>query len=110
MDLSKRLAEFVAGTEYEDIPRSVIENQKKSVMDAVGITYGASTLGDGCREMVKIAEDLAAGGRPEATVIGFQKKLPAAWAAFANAALAHSLDLSRPQRGAGGRHAPRRAH
>ena len=93
MDLSKRLAEFVAGTEYEDIPRSVIENQKKSVMDAVGITYGASTLGDGCREMVKIAEDLAAGGRPEATVIGFQKKLPAAWAAFANAAMAHSLDF-----------------
>ena len=93
MNLSQRLAEFVAGTEYKDIPRSVIENQKKSVMDAVGITYGASTLGDGCREMVKIAEDLAAGGAPEATVIGFQKKLPAIWAAFANAAMAHSLDF-----------------
>ena len=77
MELSRRLTKFIAGTEYEDIPRSVIENQKKSVMDAVGITYGASTLGDGCREMVKIAEDLAADGKPEATVIGFRKKLPA---------------------------------
>ena len=93
MNLSMRLAEFIAGTDFKDIPAAVIENQKKSIMDAVSITYGASTLGDGCRQMVKIAEDLAAGGRGEATVIGFDKKLPAAWAAFANAAMAHSLDF-----------------
>lgn len=93
MYLSRMLADFVAGTGYEDIPRSVIENQKKSIMDAVSITFGASTLGDGCRQMVKIAEELAAEGRAEATVIGFDRKLPASWAAFANAAMAHSLDF-----------------
>ena len=93
MNLSMRLAEFIAGPDYAAIPASVIENQKKSIMDAVSITYGASTLGDGCRQMVKIAEDLSAGGRGEATVIGFEKKLPAVWAAFANAAMAHSLDF-----------------
>ena len=93
MNISRALAEFVANTRYEDIPTSVIENQKKSVMDAVGITYGASTLGDGCRQMVQIAEELAAGGRGEATVLGFDKKLPVSWAAFANAAMAHSLDF-----------------
>lgn len=93
MSISRALAEFIANTDYIDIPEYVIENQKKSIMDAVGITMGASTLGDGCRQMVKIAEELAAGGAGEATVIGFGKRLPAAWAAFANASMAHSLDF-----------------
>ena len=66
MNISRALAEFVVRTNFEDIPSYVIENQKKSVMDAVGITYGASTLGDGCGQMVEIAEELAAGGRGEA--------------------------------------------
>ena len=92
MFLSRQLAEFVEKTGFEDIPASVIENQKKSVMDAISITFGASTMGDGCQQMVKLAEELAAEGRPEATVIGFGKKLPASWAAFANGSMAHSLD------------------
>ena len=93
MNLSRALAEFVARTRYEDIPAYVIENQKKSVLDAIGITLGASTLGDGCREMIDIAETLAAGGAGEATVMAFGKKLPAIWAAFANASMAHGLDF-----------------
>ena len=92
MLLSKALAEFVEKTRFADIPAGVIENQKKSVTDAVSITFGASTMGDGCQQMVKLAEELSAGGRPEATVIGFGKKLPAVWAAFANGSMAHSLD------------------
>lgn len=93
MNLTSALAEFVAKTQYEDIPAQVIEIQKKSVMDAVGITLGASSLGDGCREMLSIAEQLSAHGEGEATVIGFDKRLPMIWAAFANAAMAHSLDF-----------------
>ncbi len=93
MNVSRALAEFVASTNYDDIPAYVIENQKKSVLDAIGITLGASTLGDGCREMVEIAESLSAGGRGEATVMAFGKKLPAIWAAFANASMAHGLDF-----------------
>ena len=93
MNISRALAEFVANTNYDDIPAYVIENQKKSVLDAIGVTFGASTLGDGCREMVDIAERLAAGGQGEATVMAFGKKLPAIWAAFANAAMAHGLDF-----------------
>ncbi len=93
MNISSALAEFVASTSYDDIPAHVIENQKKSVLDAIGITLGASTLGDGCREMVSIAESLAAGGRGEATVMAFGKKLPMIWAAFANASMAHGLDF-----------------
>ncbi len=93
MNISRALAEFVANTHYDDIPAYVIENQKKSVLDAIGITFGASTLGDGCREMIAIAESLSAGGEGEATVMAFGKKLPAVWAAFANASMAHGLDF-----------------
>ena len=93
MNISLALAEFVANTNYDDIPAYVIENQKKSVLDAIGITLGASSLGDGCREMIEIAETLSAGGAGEATVMAFGKRLPAIWAAFANAAMAHGLDF-----------------
>ena len=93
MKIARALAEFIEKTNYEDIPASVIETQKKSIMDAVAITLGASTLGDGCAQMVGIAEELSAGGRGEATVMAFDKRLPAVWAAFANASMAHSLDF-----------------
>ena len=48
MGISLTLAEFVAGTNYQDIPKKVIDVQKKSVLDGIAITFGAATLGDGC--------------------------------------------------------------
>ena len=93
MNLSSTLAAFVAETGLNDIPYHVKETQKKSIMDAVAITLGANTLGDGCRQMIKISQQLAADGKGEAVVIGFNQRLPAAWAAFANASMAHSLDF-----------------
>lgn len=97
MGISYELARFIAETNYEDIPDYVLETQKKSILDAVGITLGAATLGDGCRDFVELAVENSAGGAGEATVIGFGKRLPAGWAAFANAAMAHSLDFGDTQ-------------
>lgn len=97
MGISYELAKFIAETEFEDIPSYVIETQKKSILDAVGITFGAASLGDGCREFVDLAVENSCEGRQEATVIGFDKQLPAGWAAFANAAMAHSLDFGDTQ-------------
>lgn len=95
--ISYELAKFVEQTNFDDIPPEVIETQKKSILDGIGITLGAATLGDGCRAFVELAEEDSAGGKGEATVIGFDKKLPAVWAAFANAAMAHSLDFGDTQ-------------
>lgn len=97
MSISRALAKFIAETKYEDIPAYVIETQKKSIIDAIGITLGASGLGYGCQEFVEMAEEMSAGGDGEATVIGFNKKLPAVMAAFANGAMAHSLDFGDTQ-------------
>lgn len=97
MGISYKLAEFIANTNYEDIPQEVFETQKKSILDAVAITFGAATLGDGCRDFVELAAENSTGSVGEATVIGFGRKLPASWAAFANAAMAHSLDFGDTQ-------------
>ncbi|MDU1325577.1 MAG: MmgE/PrpD family protein [Clostridiales bacterium] len=97
MNFSKKLAEFVVNTHFDDIPQYVIETQKKSVLDAVGITLGAATLGDGCQACVELATENSYGAKGDATVIGFNRKLPAPWAAFANASMAHSLDFGDTQ-------------
>lgn len=97
MGISDQLAKFVAETNYEDIPLWVIETQKKSILDSIAITLGAAALGDGCRSFVDLARENSSGGAGEATVIGFGEKMPASWAAFANAAMAHSLDFGDTQ-------------
>ncbi|MGL5435172.1 MAG: MmgE/PrpD family protein [Lachnospiraceae bacterium] len=97
MGVSEQLASFVAETNFEDIPSWVIETQKKSILDSIAITLGAATLGDGCLSFVELARENSSSGAEEATVIGFGEKLPVSWAAFANAAMAHSLDFGDTQ-------------
>ena len=96
-DVSLKLAEFAVNTKTEDIPEEVMAVQKKSIMDAIAVTLGASGIGEGCREFVDYAKEAAAGGKGEATVIGCGIKLPVVLAAFANGSMAHSLDFSDTQ-------------
>ena len=96
-DISLKLAKFAVETRTEDIPEDVMAVQKKSIMDAIAVTLGASGIGEGCREFVDYAVEAAAGGRGEAAVIGCGVKLPVVLAAFANGSMAHSLDFSDTQ-------------
>ncbi len=89
--ISERIADFIAKTNYEDLPRMAIETAKKSLLDAIGVTLAATTLGDGCGPMLKLAT--ANGGIPASTILGIGAKRPASMAAFANGALAHALDF-----------------
>lgn len=91
MNESRTLAEFIVNTRYEDIPPAAIQVQKKALLDAIAVTLAASTLGEGCKEFVELAVET--GGKPESTILGFGAKVPAMMAAFANAAMAHSLDF-----------------
>lgn len=91
MNESRTLANYVVNTSYEDLPAEVVEVQKKALLDAISVTLAASTLGEGCREFVELA--METGGKPESTIIGFDTKVPAMMAAFANASMAHSLDF-----------------
>ncbi|MGI6317449.1 MAG: MmgE/PrpD family protein [Dethiobacteria bacterium] len=91
MTVSELLCKHIFETAYEDIPESAVEVAKKSILDALGVMFAASTLGEGCKEIVKIV--LAGGGKEESTILGFNCKVPAVMAAFANGAMAHAIDF-----------------
>jgi 2-methylcitrate dehydratase PrpD len=94
VDVTRRLAEFAVETRYRDFPAEVVEKGKERILDTLGCMIG------GCREalaplMVKYAEE--AGGRSEATIVGFGHKTGVANAALVNGTLGHALDFDDTQ-------------
>ena len=76
------LAEHINRIQFDDIPSNAVEVIKKSLLDGLGVLLAAGTMGEGCRQFVELA--IEGGGKTESTVIGFDAKLPASMAAFAN--------------------------
>jgi len=89
--LSLRLAQHVAGVRFGDLPPGAVEMAKRSLLDAIGVSLGASGLGEGVQPFIDLA--LESGGRGEATILGVGAKAPTLMAALANGALAHALDF-----------------
>jgi 2-methylcitrate dehydratase PrpD len=90
VDLSAILAAHVAGATFDSLPPGAVAAAQRSLLDALGVTLAASTLGEGCRPFVD--QVLADGGSPVSTVVGFGRRVPPAAAALANGAMAHALD------------------
>lgn len=88
--LTARLATHAATLRYEDLPPALIDRLKQCVMDTLGVATGASSLAPEAETLKQYVLDL--GGRPEATLLGFGGKAPAAWAVFLNGSLGHMLD------------------
>src|SRR5712692_9973547 len=74
-----RLAEYLAGVTYESLPPAVTTILKHIVLDTLGTTLAASTLGAGCSELVAVVR--RGGGAPDSTLLGFGTKVPAPMAA-----------------------------
>ena len=89
--LSSTLAHHVISTRYEDLSPGAREAAKKSLLDALGVSLGASGLGEGCAAFATMA--IESGGRPESAIFGYSAKAPAHMAAFANGSMAHALDF-----------------
>ena len=98
MKESLTLARYIFETNYENLPRNVAEVTKKALLDGIGVTLGAGTLGEGCRAFVDLA--IQGGGKQESTIIGFNSKVPSYMAAFANGSMAHALDFEDAHEGA----------
>jgi 2-methylcitrate dehydratase PrpD len=87
---AERIAEWALGIASCDIPNEVRAQARLHVLDALGCglaAHGLGIAGEGRSAMSGF------GGVPEATVIGSEKRIPAANAAFANAMLCHGLDF-----------------
>jgi 2-methylcitrate dehydratase PrpD len=98
MKESLALAKYIFETNYENLPHNVVDVTKKALLDGIGVTLGAGTLGEGCRAFVDLA--IQGGGKQESTIIGFDAKVPCYMAAFANGSMAHALDFEDAHEGA----------
>lgn len=90
-DLVEHFACFVFETNYAKTPPAAIEAAKKSILDTLGVILAASGTEPAVRALVDLVQESA--GRPESSILAFGGKVPAIMAAFANGAMAHSLDF-----------------
>ena len=86
---TQALADFVSGTGFDNLPKEVIHETKRILLDIIGCALGSKDLDKG-----KIAIEFARriGGRPEATILGTAEKTTAGLAAFTNGELMHTTD------------------
>lgn len=90
MELSKKIAQYLAKCQYEDIPKETIEATKLGIMDTIGVGI-AGTGAPGYPIALKLFKEF--GGREDATVMMDGTKLPAPEAAFLNALAFHACDF-----------------
>ncbi|OGK84577.1 MAG: hypothetical protein A2X52_12110 [Candidatus Rokubacteria bacterium GWC2_70_16] len=89
-DISRRLAEYVAGTRFEDLSIEAVASARRSTLDTLGcMAAGSSAPGIGT--LVELARGW--GGREEATVVGFGHRVPAPVAVWCNGSMARALEI-----------------
>src|SRR5262249_39249014 len=80
--LTKSVAEFIVDTKYKDIPASVIELGKKSILDGFGLALAGSVSAMG--PLIRPYVQSLAGAEMTASIIGTAIKCPPRFAALAN--------------------------
>src|SRR6266481_1051071 len=88
-DLTRVLASKAAALDYDDLPTPARELARQCVLDYFGVALAGT--GD---ELVRLLLDemAEAGAAPQASLIGYETRLPALSAALVNGAAAHALD------------------
>ncbi|HEX6450133.1 MAG TPA: MmgE/PrpD family protein [Trebonia sp.] len=87
--VSERLASWVVGLDYDDLPADVVAMAKRLVLDQLGLQLRGSTLPN-VQPVCGVATMLGGGG--EATVTGSSTRLSAPQAAWVNGTLGHSAE------------------
>ena len=90
-NLTRELARFAAGFNESTAPDEVIEHQKESLTDAIGVLSAATSIGEGCQTFVELA--LAEGGEGPCLVLGTDRKTTPTQAALANGSFGHAADF-----------------
>jgi 2-methylcitrate dehydratase PrpD len=86
----EKMSANVVETKFENLDKATVEHAKNRIIDTVGCLIGGSN-DTGNPELVSMFGD--AGGREEATVLVYGKKMPAANAALVNSVLSRSFDF-----------------
>jgi 2-methylcitrate dehydratase PrpD len=90
MDPIAALIENVVCTNPQDLPEDAFEGASRSILDAFATTIAGSTA-PGVAPLLGVLEEW--GGREEATVALFGKKMPAYHAVLANVLMCHALEI-----------------
>jgi 2-methylcitrate dehydratase PrpD len=93
--LTRSVAEFIANTRFEDLPKEVIDLGKKSMLDGFGLALAGSVsaMGPRIREYVKSLGT----SEPISTIIGTAVKCHPRFAALANGISIHADDYDDTQ-------------
>ena len=84
---TRRIAEFISTTRYQDLPPDVVHYTKRCILDLLGIAvYGAKS--DPATKVVNTVKQL--GGERESTIIGESDLYPCLYAPMANGTMAYS--------------------
>lgn len=94
-----KLADFVDGITFADLPENVIHETKRLLLDSFGCALAGVTSDKG-KWGIEFSRKLFA-GYPQATVLGFGDRMSVVGAAFANGELINGLDYD-----AAGKHLP----
>lgn len=86
------LARHSVALTYKDLPEGVAEMTKKTILDTTGVLLPASTTSPETQALADLVLDL--GGKEEATLLGFGRKVPAWLAGYVNGASANCQDYS----------------
>ncbi|WP_312832990.1 MmgE/PrpD family protein [Sedimentibacter saalensis] len=86
---SRKLGEFIYNTNYENLPKAVVDEAKLRIADVIGIGLSGSQT-----EVSKIEKfSLAKGGEGKATIWGTGNKTSPAYASLANGTMTFHLEL-----------------
>lgn len=90
MELIRKISQYIVQTDLSQIPAEVIEKAKHCILDGIGCgLYGQEF--EATKILLQLAEEW--NGRPEASILGTGKKVPAAIAAKINGTGIHVADF-----------------
>ena len=89
--IADRLARYVAETNFDRLPREVVDETKKFILDTMGVGL-AGVREPGCREVVDLVKTWSS-NVAGSTIIFYGDKVSPPEAAFANSVLMHALDF-----------------
>ena len=92
MGITRELAEFVDGLQYEDLPTEVTERAKRLILDITGIIIRARNDAESTPSLMAAVEKLGLSGG-KCSVMGDTASYAPTAAALINGTLAHSLDF-----------------
>ncbi|MBL4827111.1 MAG: MmgE/PrpD family protein [Spongiibacteraceae bacterium] len=90
-NLSYALAQFITSVEFSQLSTQAIRQTRYALLDALGVSIAASTLGEGVNTFIDWVQEQQVPGR--CSVFGQTFLTSASMAAFANGSLAHALDF-----------------